>query len=60
MKRHENIIVGVGEYTYTSELRNMENARKNVNEMFGYFHPSNVHNGSDDRQIWDKIHIRSS
>ena len=63
MKR-THVVAGLqgGEYTYTSELNKMREEQKaegrTINEIFGYFLPSNVHNGSEDRTVYDKVHIK--
>ena len=62
MKRHETVITGTGEFTYTSELKKLE-AEQATNseartEYFGYFHLSNPHNDSENREVWDSQQIR--
>ena len=35
-----------------------QNQSRTVTEIFGYFLIANEHNGSDDRNIYDKMHIK--
>ena len=59
MKRHENVSIGgQGDYTYTSEMT--KNTTQNITELMGYFHLSNQHNGSEDRNQWEKVTLRNT
>ena len=63
MKRHQGQQAKVsGEYTYTSDLKKMKASGGGDfwTEHFGYFHISNAHNDSENREVYDKMHINNS
>ena len=62
MKKREASAAGEGEYTYTSELNAIRQSQqtREITEYFGYFHLSNVHNESENREVWDRMHIKNS
>ena len=59
MKRYQGTSMQ-GEYTYTSDLKKMQGGSEYKTEYFGYFHISNAHYQSEDRAVWDKMHINGS
>ena len=57
-----------GTYTYRSELNQLQRAahlsgqtsQQEKTEYYGYFHPSNTHDGSDDRDKYEQVMIKHS
>ena len=62
IKRYQAFNQATGTYTYTSELKKMQDQSGATQKTMylGWFHVGNDHIESENRQIYDKMHINHS